>query len=119
MKRLLFIFTMLAMPAMPMAATPLSEDDAKEVEAILVEAASKLLYIDRDCKMPVDPEKFKELAKIKAFSEGYLTLEGVSWEHVKHDAHVAYAELKKKAPLGELCDQYRKQLSENYQLLKK
>ena len=100
------------------ATEKLSKNQVKEVEALLIEATSKLIYLDRDCDKPIDGEKVKELAKLKAFSEGYHTLEGISWENIREQAHRKYGELKMKAPIGELCEQYKADIKDNYQFLK-
>ncbi|ALO35073.1 hypothetical protein CMT41_10350 [Colwellia sp. MT41] len=112
------ILPLLLLSSTAFAAEPLTKVEKGEVELLLAEAASKLLYLERDCGKPMDVEKFKELAKIKAFSEGYMTIEGISWERVKKKAHQGYGMLKIEAPLGELCDDYRAQIKGNYRFLK-
>ena len=116
MKRL--ILPLLALSFTSLAATPLTDAEKGEVESLLAEAGSKLLYVDRDCGKALDPEKFKELAKLKAFSEGYMTIEGISWEQVKRKAHQEYGMLKIDAPLGELCEQYLDSIKDSYNFLK-
>ncbi|OUS31349.1 hypothetical protein A9Q98_02790 [Thalassotalea sp. 42_200_T64] len=116
MKYFLILFTLLSANAF--AEDGLSKSQVKKVEAILIEAASKALYLTRDCDKPIDPSKFQELAKIKAFSEGYETIEGVSWETIKREAHRQYGVLKTEAPLGELCEQYKADIKGNYKFLK-
>jgi hypothetical protein len=116
MKRLAIVLMMAATPVM--ASESLSGKEVKEVEALLAEAASKLLYVSRDCDKPIDPSKFKDIAKLKAFSEGYYTLDGISWDNVKYEAHRQYGELKVKAPIGELCEDYKAQLKGKYKWLK-
>ena len=100
------------------ASEELSKEQVKDVEALLVEATSKLIYLDRDCDKPIDGEKVKELAKLKAFSEGFHTLEGISWESIRVEAHRKYGELKVKAPVGELCEQYKADIKGSYKFLK-
>ena len=100
------------------AAKPLTKAEQVEVESLLAEAASKLIYLDRDCGKPIDAKKFKELSKLKAFSEGYMTIEGVSWDSIKRKAHQEYGMLKIEAPLGELCQQYKAAIKDSYQFLK-
>ena len=102
-----------------LAAEPLTKTEKGEVESLLAEAASKLIYLDRDCGKAIDAEKFKELSKLKAFSEGYMTIEGISWNRVKRKAHQGYGMLKIEAPLGELCEQYKKDIKGTHQFLKK
>ena len=101
-----------------LAAESLTKAEKGEVELLLAEAASKLLYLERDCSMPMDKNKFKELARIKAFSEGYMTIEGISWDRVKRKAHQGYGALKIEAPLGQLCQQYKSDIKGNYSFLK-
>lgn len=101
-----------------LATSSLSSSEKSEIELLLAESASKLIYIERDCGKPMDPKKFKELAKLKAFSEGYTSIEGISWERVKRKAHQGYGALKIEAPLGELCEQYKKDLKGSYRFLK-
>lgn len=96
----------------------LSSSQIKQVEALLTEAAGKSIYVTNHCDKPIDPSKFKELAKIKAFSEGYETIEGISWDNVKEGAHQQYADLKAKAPKGELCAEYLADLKGKYRFLK-
>ncbi|TPH15240.1 hypothetical protein [Litorilituus lipolyticus] len=100
------------------ASDTLSKSEKGEVELMLAEAASKLIYLERDCGKPMDKQKFKELAKIKAFSEGFTTIEGISWERVKRKAHKGYGALKIEAPVGELCEQYKADIKGNYRFLK-
>lgn len=116
MKRL--ILPLLLLSSAAFAAEPLTKSEKGEVESLLAEAASKLIYLERDCGKPVDGDKFKELAKLKAFSEGYMTIEGISWTRVKRKAHQEYGMLKIEAPLGELCAEYKAQIKGNYRFLK-
>lgn len=96
----------------------LTEEQVSEVEILLTEAASKLIYMNNECNAPIDAEKFKELAKIKAFSEGYQTIEGISWDHVKVEAHRQYGQLKVEAPMGEYCDKFKEDFKSAYPFLK-
>ncbi len=116
MKRL--ILPLLLLSSAAFAAEPLTKAEKGEVELLLAEAASKLLYLERDCGKAMDVDKFKELAKLKAFSEGYMTIEGISWDRVKKKAHQGYGMLKIEAPLGELCKEYKAQIKGNYRFLK-
>lgn len=116
MKRL--ILPLLAISCATFAAEPLTKSEKSEVESLLAEAGGKLLYLDRDCGKPMDVEKFKEIAKLRAFSEGFMTIEGISWDRVKRKAHQEYGMLKIDAPLGELCEQYKAALKGNYRFLK-
>ena len=100
------------------ATESLSNAEKREIESILAEAGSKLIYLQRDCGKTMDVEKYKELAKLKAFSEGFMTIEGVSWDNIKRKAHQEYGMLKIEAPLGELCDQYKAAIKESYRFLK-
>lgn len=116
MKRL--ILPLLLLSSTAFAAEPLTKAEKGEIELLLADAASKLIYLERDCGKAMDAEKFKELAKLKAFSEGYMTIEGISWERVKKKAHKGYGMLKIEAPLGELCEQYKAAIKGNYRFLK-
>lgn len=116
MKRL--ILPLLLLSSSVLAAEPLTKNEKSEVESLLAEAASKLIYLERDCGKAVDAEKFKELAKLKAFSEGYMTIDGISWKSVKRKAHQEYGMLKIEAPLGELCDEYKAAIKGSYRFLK-
>ncbi len=116
MKRL--ILPLLVLSSTAFAGESLTKSEKGEVELMLAESASKLLYLDRDCDKAIDAEKFKELAKLKAFSEGYMTIDGISWDRVKRKAHQGYGALKIEAPLGELCEQYKKDIKGNYRFLK-
>jgi hypothetical protein len=117
MKKIILILLLLSNTSF--ATESLTTTEKSEVELLLAEAASKLLYLERDCSLPMDTDKFKELAKIKAFSEGYMTIEGISWDRVKRKAHQGYGALKIEAPLGQLCSQYQKDIKGNYRFLKK
>ncbi|OUS00328.1 hypothetical protein A9Q81_10650 [Gammaproteobacteria bacterium 42_54_T18] len=116
MKRL--ILPLLAISCATIAAEPLTKTEKSEVESLLAEAASKMIYLNRDCGKEIDKNKFKELSKLKAFSEGYMTIEGVSWERIKRKAHQEYGMLKIDAPLGELCEQYKAAIKGSYRFLK-
>ncbi len=116
MKRI--ILPLLALSCATFAAEPLTKAEKGEVESLLAEAGSKMIYLTRDCGKEIDAEKFKELAKLKAFSEGYMTIEGISWDRVKRKAHQEYGMLKIDAPLGELCDKYKAAIKGNYRFLK-
>ncbi len=100
------------------ASDTLTSSEKSEVELLLSEAGSKLIYTERDCGKPIDVDKFKELAKLKAFSEGFMTIEGINWERVKRKAHQGYGVLKIEAPLGELCEQYLADIKAKYRFLK-
>ncbi len=116
MKRI--ILPILLISSAVFATEPLTKTEKGEVESLLAEAASKLIYLDRDCGKAIDAEKFKELSKLKAFSDGYMTIEGISWDRVKRKAHQEYGMLKIEAPLGELCEQYKAAIKGNYKFLK-
>lgn len=116
MKRL--ILPLLILSSTAFADNSLTKAEKGEVELMLAESASKLLYLERDCGKAMDAGKFKELAKLKAFSEGYMTIEGISWDRVKRKAHKGYGALKIEAPMGELCEQYRSDIKGNYRFLK-
>lgn len=116
MKPILLLLTVFSFSSV--ASESLSTDQINSVQNLLAEAGGKSLYVTELCDKPIDPEKFKELAKIKAFSEGYETIEGISWEVVKDKAHKQFAELKKQAPEGQLCDKYLADLKGNYRFLK-
>ncbi len=113
-----FILILLLISSNSFAAESLTKAEKGEIELLLAEAASKLLYLERDCNMPMDRDKFKELAKLKAFSEGYMTIDGVSWDRVKRKAHQGYGALKIEAPLGQLCEQYQSDIKGKYRFLK-
>jgi len=113
-----FILILLLLSSSSFATESLTNTEKGEVELLLAEAASKLLYLERDCNQPIDTEKFKELAQLKAFSEGYMTIEGISWDRVKRKAHQGYGALKIEAPLGQLCQQYQSDIKGNYRFLK-
>jgi hypothetical protein len=100
------------------SAQPLSDTHKGEIELLLAEAASKLIYLNNDCNKSIDPEKFKEIAKIKAFSEGYMTIDGISWENTKRKANKMYGALKIEAPLGEMCSEFREDIRGHYRFLK-
>jgi hypothetical protein len=116
MKRI--ILPLLLISSSALANNALSSTDKSEIELLLSESASKLIYLERDCDLPMDTGKFKELAKLKAFSEGYSSIEGISWNKVKRKAHQGYGVLKIEAPLGELCEQYRADIKGKYRFLK-
>lgn len=102
----------------PEAPKTLSSSEVEQVEVLLTEAAAKSIYVTRHCDKPIDVDKFKELAKIKAFSEGFETIEGISWDNVKEGAHKQYDALNAKAPKGELCVEYLADLKGKYRFLK-
>ena len=112
------ILPLLLLSSASFAAEPLTTAEKGEIELLLAEAASKLIYLERDCDKAMDPDKFKELAKLKAFSEGYMTIEGISWKRVQKKAHQGYGMLKIEAPLGELCEQYKAAIKGSYRFLK-
>lgn len=116
MRRL--ILPLLLLSSTGFAAEPLTKAEKGEVESLLAEAGSRMIYLERDCGKPIDAEKFKELSKLKAFSEGYMTIEGISWQLVKRKAHQEYGMLKIDAPLGELCEQYEAAIKGKYRFLK-
>jgi hypothetical protein len=116
MKKVILILLVLSNSCF--ATESLTNTEKGEVELLLAEAASKLLYLERDCNMPMSKDKFKEISKLKAFSEGYMTIEGISWDRVKRKAHQGYGALKIEAPLGQLCEQYQSDIKGNYRFLK-
>ena len=116
MKKL--ILTLLLVSNTGFATESLTTVEKGEVELLLAEAGSKLIYLERDCDKPIDPNKFKELARLKAFSEGYMTIEGISWDRVERKAHQSYGALKIEAPLGQFCQQYSADIKGKYRFLK-
>ncbi|WP_019029529.1 hypothetical protein [Colwellia piezophila] len=116
MKKLLI--TLLLISNASLATETLTKSEKGEIELLLAEAASKLIYLERDCNQPIDKNKFKELARLKAFSDGYMTIEGISWDRVKRKAHQGYGVLKIEAPLGQFCPQYQNDIKGNYRFLK-
>jgi len=118
MKGLILSLSLVLLSTTAIANDALSKREKGEIELLLAESASKLLYLQRDCDMPMDKEKFKELAKLKAFSEGHMSIEGISWERVKRKAHQGYGMLKIEAPVGELCEQYKADIKGTYRFLK-
>ena len=116
MKKL--ILMLLLVSNATLATESLTKTEKGEVELLLAEAASKLIYLERDCDQPIDKNKFKELARLKAFSEGYMTVEGISWDRVERKAHQGYGALKIEAPMGQFCQQYQSDIKGNYRFLK-
>ncbi|TLU61510.1 hypothetical protein FE810_14730 [Thalassotalea litorea] len=100
------------------AAEAPNAEERNKIEMLLAEAAGKMIYLTKQCDKPVDPEKFKELSKLKAFSEGYQSIEGISWEHVRDEANQKYGELNAEGPDGEFCEQYEKDIQNAYPFLK-
>jgi hypothetical protein len=116
MKRVLLSLALLSSSVF--ATAPLTSSEKNEIELLLAESASKLIYLERDCGKAIDTDKFKELAKLKAFSEGFMTIEGISWDRVKRKAHQGYGSLKIEAPVGELCEQLKADIKGSYRFLK-
>lgn len=116
MKRLILPLILLSNAAF--SAEPLTKTELNEIESLLAEAGGKAIYLSRDCDKPIDPEKFKELSKLLAFSEGYMSIEGVNWEHIARKAHQEYGRLKIQAPLGELCEEIKTVIKGDYNFLK-
>lgn len=81
MKQLTLALSLISSTAM--ATGTLTQIEQGEIELLLADSASKLLYLERDCNKPIDTEKFEELAKIKAFSEGYESIEGILITYTK------------------------------------
>ena len=101
-----------------MATGSLTQTEQGEVELLLAETASKLLYFERDCNKPIDSNKFKALAPLKAFSDGYETMAGISWVRIESQAEQNYKVLKAQAPQGQLCEQYQSGIKGIYPFLK-
>lgn len=118
MKGLILSLSLVLLSTTAIANDALTSREKGEIELLLAESASKLIYLERDCGKPMDKEKFKELAKLKAFSEGFITIEGIDWERVKRKSHQGYGMLKIEAPLGELCEQYKTDIKGSYRFLK-
>ena len=116
MKQLILVLSLISSTAM--ATGTLTQIEQGEVELLLAESASKLLYLERDCNKPIDKEKFEELAQIKAFSEGYETIKGISWARIESQSEHNYTVLKTQAPQGQLCEQYQSDIKGNYRFLK-
>ncbi len=116
MKQLILALSLISSTAM--ATGSLTQTEQGEVELLLAESASKLLYLERDCNKPTDQDKFEELAQVKAFSEGYETIEGISWARIESQSEDKYKVLKTQAPQGQLCEQYKNDIKGNYRFLK-
>jgi hypothetical protein len=98
---------------------PLSEQKKSDLELLLAKDVSTLIYLNNDCDKPIaiDKERFKEIAKIRAISEGVFSTEGLDWPKIKKEGHRQYGMLKIEAPLGEFCQKYIKSLGDNYKFL--
>ena len=116
MKNILIL--MMLLTSATISAETLSKSQSNEIESLLAESSSKLIYLERDCGKDMDVDKFKEIAKLKAFSEGYTTLNGISWADVREQAHQDYGVLRAEAPAGELCHAYEEQIKGTYRFLK-
>ncbi|NMP17496.1 hypothetical protein [Thalassotalea sp. Y01] len=113
------IVTIITASCLTVSAAGLASDDrTAELEELLANDASKLIYLSRDCDMPIDAEKFKDLAALKAMMEGYGNTDNVDWEKVTKMAHEGYGKIKVEAPVGEKCPEYKDQLGEKYEWLK-
>jgi len=91
--------------------------DLTPVELLLADTASQLIYLDKDCNKPIDPQKFRELAKLKAMSEGYFSVEDIDWEKIKLVGNINYGSLKSEYPLSERCEEFREEIRGNYRFL--
>ena len=116
MKQLILALSLISSTAM--ATGTLTQREQGEVELLLAESASKLLYLERDCNKPFDNEKFEELAQIKAFSEGYESIEGISWPRIEAQSQRGYEKLNAQASQGQLCEQFNREIKGNYRFLK-
>jgi hypothetical protein len=116
MKQLILALSLISSTAM--ATGTLTQIEQGEVELLLAESAGKLLYLERDCNRPIDNDKFEELAKIKAFSEGYQSIEGISWSRIEVQSQRSYEKLKVQASQGQLCEQFNREIKGNYRFLK-
>lgn len=116
MKQLILALSLISSTAM--ATGTLTQMEQGEVELLLAESASKLLQLERDCNKPIDNEKFEELAQIKAFSEGYGSIEGINWSRIEVQSQHGYEKLKAQAPQGQLCEQFNSKIKGNYRFLK-
>lgn len=116
MKQLILALSLISSTAM--ATGTLTQIEQGEIELLLADSASKLLYLERDCNKPIDNEKFEELAKIKAFSEGYESIEGISWSRIEVQSQHGYEKLKAEASQGQLCEQFNREIKGNYRFLK-
>lgn len=114
--RKLLITIISALVCLPAMAQDLPK--LNKLEYILAEAGSKSLYLTRDCDKPIDPEKFKDMADVKAVMEGFQSADEVNWDSIKLASHIKYAELKTEAPMGEYCAQYKKEVKGKYKWLK-
>lgn len=99
-------------------ATEMTKDQIQDVEALLAEGGAKSLYLTRECDKPIDPDKFRDLSKLKAISEGYPGVDGIDWENVKRESHIGYAKMKLDAPLGEACPALLEELKGKYRWLR-
>ena len=132
MKRTLLSLTLLSLSTATLASVPASPSsmilEAKnpqtltvnqiaDLEGILSDEGAKAIYLSRDCDKPIDADKFYEMAKLKALSEGFPTSNGIDRENTRRKAHVKYGQLKSEAPLGELCTQYKADIEGKYRWL--
>jgi hypothetical protein len=57
------------------------------------------------------------LIKLKSLSEGFTTTNGINEDNMRRQTHINYGELKMKAPMGELCTEYKADLKGKYRWL--
>lgn len=102
------------------AQTTTDETKKLGLEVLLSSDVSKLIYLNNDCGKPItiDKDRFKDIAKVRAISEGFFSTDGLNWPSIKREGNKQYGKLKIEAPLGEYCERYINALGDNYKFLK-
>ncbi|MFD2167553.1 hypothetical protein ACFSJY_14985 [Thalassotalea euphylliae] len=121
MKKLITLGLMLLSASVTANATAnieLNQQQRYDVEQLLADSGAKSLYLTRECGVAIDANKFKELADIKAMSEGYPSAQGVNWKKIKRNAHAGYKAMQLDAPKGELCTTLTRGNENKYQWVK-
>jgi hypothetical protein len=100
--------------------TPSDKSKKLDLEILLANDVSKLIYLNNDCAMPItiEKEQFRDIAKVRAISEGIFSLDDIDWTNIKREGHKKYGMLKIEAPMGEYCKKYSDTIGGNYKFIK-
>lgn len=74
----------------------------------MIKLTSKVMYLRNECGVDIDKEKYKEIAKIYAFSEGLdISQDRIHWERLIVPARTEYQQMAKDYPNGARCEELK------------
>ncbi|MCM2678669.1 hypothetical protein [Echinimonas agarilytica] len=86
-----------------LAATSVFAEE-KQLADELVPIAAEAKYLIAQCGQDLDPERFVDLSKIYAYTNGYSPDSEIDWDYVKLESHKLFMQMQQDLPNASGCD---------------